>query len=182
MMVVWIILAVIVLWAIFTYNSLIRLRAQVQNAWRQIDVQLKRRHDLIPNLVEAVKGYMKFERDTLERVVEARAKAVKASTVKEKEEAETELSKSLINFFAVVENYPDLKSNRNLLELQEELTTTENRIAFARQFYNDIVTRYNIRCQTFPSSIIANTFKFQPAELFQAGESEKGVPRVDINL
>lgn len=172
----------IILAIILVYNSLVRLRAQVRNAWRQIDVQLKRRHDLIPNLVEAVKGYMKFEKETLERVINARAKAVNAKTVGETSEAETELSKSLVNLFAVMENYPDLKSNQNVMELQEELTSTENRIAFARQFYNDIATKFNIKQSIFPNSLIAQLFNFQPAELFKTEEEAREVPSVKLGF
>ncbi len=175
--------ALAVLWAIVTYNGLVRLRNQVDNAWKQIDVQLKRRHDLIPNLVSTVRGAMEFERETLERVMEARARALGAKGPSEQGVAENMLSAALGRLFAVVENYPDLKSNMNVLKLQEELTTTENRIGFARQFYNDIVTRFNTRQDVFPSNIIAGAFGFRKGDYFQVDSAEvKAVPRVDLSL
>jgi len=169
-------------WAVVAYNGLVSLRNRVQNGWKQIDVQLKRRHDLIPNLVETVKGAMQFERDTLERVVAARAKAVAASGVREAAQAEDALSQSLGRLLAVMENYPDLKSNQNVLQLQEELTTTENQLSFARQFYNDTVMQFNTRQEVFPSNLIANFFAFQRAEFFSANETDKVVPQVDLSL
>lgn len=184
-MVGWIVLAVFILisvWIIFTYNGLVTLKNQVQNAWRQIDVQLKRRHNLIPNLVNAVRGAMEFERGTLERVIEARAKAVSATTVREKGEAENFLTQALGRLFALVENYPALKSNQNILQLQEELVSTENRIGFARQFYNDLVAQFNIKQEVFPSNIIASTFVFKRAEYFQAEEAARAVPVVDLRI
>ncbi|GMR04359.1 MAG: LemA family protein [Thermodesulfobacteriota bacterium] len=176
------VIAVIIIWAFSAYNGLIRLRNQVENAWRQIDVQLKRRHDLIPNLVKTVKGAMEFERETLEKVVEARSKAVGAKGVKEKGLAENFLTAALGRLFALVENYPDLKSNQNILQLQEELTSTENRIGFARQFYNDMVVQFNTRQDVFPTLMIARTLGFKRADYFQAEEAEKAVPSVDISL
>jgi len=184
-MIHWIVIGLIILiilWAILTYNSLISLKIATQNAWKQIDVQLKRRHDLIPNLVETVKGYMKFERDTLERVIQARSRAVNASNIKEIEKAEGELSKALVSLFALMENYPDLKANQNVLSLQEELTTTENRIAFSRQFYNDMVMKYNTKQQVFPSSIIARFGNFTAAEFFEIPVEEKNAPKVDLTV
>ncbi len=175
-------IVIIVLWAIGAYNGLVTLKNQVQNAWRQIDVQLKRRHDLIPNLVNTVKGAMAFERETLESVVGARAKALSAGSIKDRAAAEDMLTQALGRLFALVENYPDLKSNRNILELQEELTSTENRIGFARQFYNDLVARFNIKQGIFPTMIIAKAFGFQPAEYFQVDESGKAVPAVNLAL
>ena len=169
-------------WAIFVYNGLVSRRNRVDNAWKQIDVQLKRRHDLIPNLVEATKGAMEFERETLERVVNARARAVSATGVKESIEAENALSGSLSRLMAVMENYPQIKSNENILRLQEEISTTENQLGFARQNYNDSVTDYNTRQQTFPANLIAGFFAFQPADLFSAVEEDKSVPKVDLNL
>lgn len=169
-------------WAVVAYNGLVALRNRVQNGWKQIDVQLKRRHDLIPNLVETVKGAMQFERDTLERVVAARAKAVAASGVREAAQAEDALSQSLGRLLAVMENYPDLKSNQNVLQLQEELTTTENQLSFARQFYNDTVMQFNTRQEVFPSNLIANFFAFQRAEFFSADETDKVVPQIDLSL
>lgn len=184
-MVGWILLAVLALlvfWVILAYNGLVTLRNQVENGWRQIDVQLKRRHDLIPNLVSTVKGAMEFERGTLERVVEARAKAVSAATVSEKGVAENLLTQALGRLFALVENYPVLKSNQNILQLQEELTSTENRISFARQFYNDLVAQFNIRQEVFPSNLIASTFNFKRADYFQAEEAAQQVPKVDLRI
>jgi len=177
-----IIIVVVVGGAILIYNNLVSLRNQVQNGWKQIDVQLKRRHDLIPNLVETVKGAMQFERDTLERVVAARARAVSATGVRDTAAAENELSQSLGRLLALMENYPTLKSNENVLKLQEELTTTENQLTFARQFYNDMVMQLNTREQVFPASVIANFFGFTPAEYFTAAEEDRSTPRVDLSL
>lgn len=168
--------------AVVVYNGLVRLRNQVQNAWKQIDVQLKRRHDLIPNLIETVKGAMQFERDTLDRVIQARTRALNASGVRESAAAENELSQSLGRLLVVMENYPALKANENALKLQEELTTTENQLAFARQFYNDSVMAFNTRQEVFPSSVVANFFVFKPADYFTAAEPEREVPRVDLAL
>ena len=170
------------MWIIWTYNLLVSLRHRIENAWKQIDVQLKRRHDLIPNLVESVKGYMKYEQDTLEKVLEARSKAVSSTGVRETAEAENLLTQSLGRIFALMENYPELKANENVLRLQEELTTTENQIAFARQYYNDLVMRFNMRQEVFPSNLIAGFFRFQPGEFFSVPESEKATPRVDLSL
>jgi LemA protein len=178
----WGILFVFAAWVIWTYNGLVALRHQLQNAWKQIDVQLKRRYDLIPNLVETVKGYMKHEQDTLQRVIEARSKAMAATGVKESAEAESALSQSLGKIFLLIENYPDLKANQNVLLLQEELTTTENQIAFSRQYYNDLVMRFNIKQELFPSSLVASFFRFQPGEFFNVAETEKIVPRVNLTL
>ncbi len=175
-------LILLVLWVILAYNGLVTLRNQVQNGWRQIDVQLKRRHDLIPNLVNTVKGAMEFERETLEKVIEARGKAVSATTVQEKGSAENVLTQALGRLFALVENYPALKSNQNILQLQEELTSTENRIGFARQFYNDLVAQFNIKQEVFPSNLIASTFNFQRADYFQAEEAAQQVPKVDLSI
>jgi LemA protein len=177
-----IIIVIVVVGAILIYNNLVNLRNRTQNGWKQIDVQLKRRHDLIPNLVEAVKGAMQFERDTLERVIAARARAVSATGVRETVAAENALSQTLGRLLAVMENYPNLKSNENVLKLQEELTTTENQLAFARQFYNDMVMQLNTREQVFPASIIANLFGFQPAEYFTAAEEDRATPQVDLSL
>jgi LemA protein len=168
--------------AVLTYNSLVALRNRVANGWKQIDVQLKRRHDLIPNLVETVKGAMQYERDTLERVMQARARAVAASGVRASAAAENELSQSLGRLLAVMENYPALKANENALKLQEELTTTENQLAFARQFYNDEVMQFNTRQEVFPASLIATFFAFKPAEYFAAADEDRGTPRVDLSL
>ncbi len=164
------------------YNSLVRLRNQVQNAWSQIDVQLKRRHDLIPNLVETAKGYMQHERETLENITKARNLAAQASSVGEQGQAEGQLNNALSNFFVVVENYPDLKANQNFLALQEELTSTENKIGFARQAYNDQAMVLNNKIQMFPSSIVAGMFNFKPAEYFEIeDETERTVPKVSFS-
>jgi LemA protein len=181
----WFILAILilaVLWIIWAYNLLVSLRNQIQNAWKQIDVQLKRRHDLIPNLVETVKGYMKYERQTLEKVMEARSRAVASTGIKETAAAENALTQSLGRIFVLMENYPELKANENVLRLQEELTTTENQIAFARQYYNDLVMRFNLRQEIFPASLVASFFNFKPSEFFAVPEAEKAAPRVDLSL
>ena len=182
MFVIWAIVFVLGIWIISTYNTLTSLRLRVQNAWRQIDVQLKRRYDLIPNLVETVKGYMQYEQDTLQKVIDARSKAMAATGVKESAEAQAALTQSLGKVFALMENYPELKASKNVLDLQEELTTTENQIAFARQYYNDLVTQYNTKQQVFPSNMLAGFFKFQPSEFFSVPEAETTVPKVNLTL
>jgi len=170
---------ILVGWIIGLYNGLVRLRNQVKNAWAQIDVQLKRRHDLIPNLIETVRGYMTHERETLENITKARNLAAQASGVTEQAQAESNLNGALSRFFLVVENYPDLKANQNFLALQEELTSTENKIGFARQFYNDQVMTFNNRVQMFPSNIIAGMFNFTESEFFQVEEAaEREAPQV----
>lgn len=181
----WIIIALIVIIAVYltlAYNSLVRMRNSVENAWRQIDVQLKRRHDLIPNMVEAVKGYMHFERDTLTQVVEARNRAVEAPNQEARIQAENQLTAGIGRLFALMENYPQLKSDQSVLQLQEQLITTENQIAFARQAYNDAVLELNNRIETFPTNIIADHFGFHPADYFQAPAEEQAVPKVDLSL
>jgi LemA protein len=176
-----VIIAVIALFLISIYNSLVKLRNQVKNAWSQIDVQLKRRHDLIPNLIETVKGYMTHERDTLENITKARSQAVAAESVGDKAKAEGELTSALGKFNLVVENYPDLKANQNFLSLQEELTSTENKISFSRQNYNDQVLFYNNKIQMFPSNIVAGMFQFNVEEFFEIeDEKEKEVPKVSF--
>jgi LemA protein len=175
------IIVIIVLYLVSIYNSLIRLRNQVKNAWSQIDVQLKRRHDLIPNLIETVKGYMKHERGTLESVTNARAAAMNAQTVGEKSQAESLLSGALGQLRVAVEAYPDLKASRNFLALQEELSSTENKISFSRQNYNDQVLFYNNKIQMFPSNIIAGMFNFQQETFFEIEvPAEREVPKVDF--
>jgi len=185
-MVAWIILgvlAVTVIWIIGVFNGLVSLKNQTLNGWKQIDVQLKRRHDLIPNLVETVKGVMSFEQKTLTQVIEARNRAISAQGVADKAVQENVLSGALKQLFALVENYPNLKSNENVSKLQEELSSTENRIGFARQFYNDIATKFNIAQQTFPTNMVAGMLGFQAAELFEITDAaEKEVPKVDLNL
>jgi LemA protein len=180
--IVWLVILLAVIWVIWTYNGLVTLRHQIQNAWKQIDVQLKRRYDLIPNLIETVKGYMKYEQDTLQKVIDARSKAMAANGVKETAEAETALTQSLGKIFVLMENYPELKANGNVLNLQEELTTTENQIAFARQYYNDLVMRFNLKQEVFPSNLIAGFFRFQPEDFFSVPEAEKAPVRVDLKL
>ena len=176
-----VIIAFVALFAISIYNSLVKLRNQVKNAWSQIDVQLKRRHDLIPNLIETVKGYMTHERDTLENITKARSQAVAAEGVGDKAKAEGELTSALGKFNLVVENYPDLKANQNFLSLQEELTSTENKISFSRQNYNDQVLFYNNKIQMFPSNIVAGMFTFTEEEFFEIeDEKEKEVPKVSF--
>lgn len=174
------VIVVVALWAIGIYNSLVKLRNRVKNAWSQISVQLKRRHDLIPNLVETAKGYMKHERETLENVVKARNMAMAAQGVGEAAQAENMLSQTLKSLFAVVENYPDLKANQNMMQLQEELTSTENRISFARQHYNDSVMTFNNGIQMFPRNIIAGMFNFREEEFFEVPEEEKETPKVQF--
>jgi LemA protein len=178
----WIILIVIVaiLFFLFAlYNRLVRLRIQVRNAWSQIDVQLKRRYDLIPNLIETVKGYAGHEKETLERVVLARQQAIGAQGVREQAQAENMLTQTLRQLFALGEAYPNLKANENFLHLQEELAGTENRIGFARQFYNDSVGEYNTAIQVFPAVLFAAALGFTASEFFQLeGEQERTVPKV----
>ena len=175
------IVAGLVLWIIAGYNGLVRMRNQVQNGWRQIDVQLKRRHDLIPNLVNTVRGAMDFERDTLTAVMAARARALTASGPVDVAQKEQALSGALGRLLAVAENYPTLKANENVKMLQEELSTTENQVGFARQFYNDIVTRYNTAQQVFPTNLYAASMGFTPAELFEiTNAAEREVPVVDL--
>jgi LemA protein len=181
-MVFLIIIVAIVAWVILAYNRLVSLRNQVDNSWKQIDVQLKRRHDLIPNLIEAVKGYMQFERDTLTQVVEARAKAVSAPDQASRMAAENQITTGLGRLLAVMENYPQLKADENVLKLQEELTTTENQIAFSRQAYNDVVLDLNTRIQTFPTNLIASNFGFKPAEYFKIAPEDQAVPKVDLSM
>jgi LemA protein len=171
----------LVLLVIGIYNSLVRLRNQVDNAWSQIDVQLKRRHDLIPNLVETAKGYMTHERETFEKITEARSRAMGAHNVAESSKAEGQLTEALSKFMLVVENYPELKANQNFLSLQETLTSTENKIAFARQGYNDQVLFYNNKIQMFPSNIVAGMFSFAKRDYFEIqNEAERSVPKVSF--
>lgn len=176
-----IVIFVLAMMIVGMYNSLVRLRNQVKNAWSQIDVQLKRRHDLIPNLMETVKGYMGHERQTLENITNARSKAMSAQSVGEKAKAEQALSGAMNQFYLVVENYPDLKANQNFLALQEELTSTENKISFSRQAYNDQVLFYNNKIQMFPSNIIAGMFSFKESEFFEIEDKgEREAPKVSF--
>jgi LemA protein len=166
-MITLIIVVALVLYVVFAYNRLITLRNRIKNAWAQIDVQLKRRYDLIPNLVETVKGYAKHEREVFEKVTEARSRAIGAANVKEQGQAENQLTGVLKTLFAVAENYPELKANQNFLMLQEELAGTEGKIAYARQFYNDNVMQYNILREKFPTNIIAGAFSFGSQDMFE---------------
>lgn len=169
------------LYVIFAYNSLVSLKNKVDNGWHQIETQLQRRYDLIPNLVETVKGYAAHEKELFERVTMQRASMAAAGTVGEKANADNALSGTLKTLFAVAEGYPDLKANQNFRELQIELTNTENKIAFSRQFYNDTVTAFNTAVEVFPKNIIANILKFTPREYFEADEPEvKKNPKVDF--
>ena len=183
-MAAWIFLGIVVLAVMFfvgAYNSLVQLRNRVKNAWSQIDVQLKRRHDLIPNLVETAKGYMAHERETLTAITEARSRAMGAGTVAEKGVAETQLTQALSRFLVSVENYPDLKANQNFLALQEELTSTENKIAFARQSYTDAVNFYNNKIEMFPSNVVAGMFNFRPETFFEIEEpAQREAPKVSF--
>lgn len=177
------ILAVLLFLFIIIYNGLVRLRNQVKNAWAQIDVQLKRRYDLIPNLIETVRGYMKHERETLESVTKARnlAQQLSGGSVGARSKAETELSSALARLLVVVEAYPNLKANQNFLALQEELTSTENKISFSRQFYNDSVLRINNQTQMFPSNIVASMTSFKAEEFFEVTVAEeREAPKVSF--
>ncbi|HJU73233.1 MAG TPA: LemA family protein [Gemmatimonadaceae bacterium] len=180
-----VLLAVLVFWGVAAYNGLIALKNQVENAWKQIDVQLKRRHDLIPNLVNTVKGAMNFERQTLEAVVEARNKAIavesSGASVRATAEAETQLTGALHRLLAVVEAYPQLKATGNIGQLQEELTTTENKIAFARQLYNDVAAQYNTKQKQIPTVFVAGFAGAAPVELWEiTDEAERAVPKVEL--
>jgi len=177
-----VIVGLIIVWVIAGYNRLIGMKNQVLNGWRQIDVQLKRRHDLIPNLVNAVRGSMDFERDTLTAVMEARARALTATGPADAAQKEGQLSLALGRLLAVAENYPTLKSNDNVKMLQEELSGTENKVGFARQFYNDIATKFNTAQQVFPTNLFAGALGFKPAELFEITDAaDREVPTVDLS-
>ena len=169
-----------IIWIISLYNTLVQIRNRVRNAWSQIDVQLKRRHDLIPNLVEVVKDYMSYEQETLQKVIQARNMAINAQGVGDVAKSENMLTGALKSLFALVENYPDLKANQNVMELQEELTSTENKIAFARQYYNDSVMNLNNRTEMFPSNMIAGMFNFKKEVFYEIPEAEKEVPKVNL--
>src|SRR5262245_46511708 len=176
------VLALLVFWLVGAYNGLIALKNQVANAWKQIDVQLKRRHDLIPNLVETVKGAMDFERNTLEAVISARNKAVSAQGVAATAKAEGELTQALGRLFALTEAYPQLKATTNISQLQEELSSTENKVAFARQLYNDVATQFNTKQAQCPANMVAGIAGATPAELWQIdNEAERAVPKIDLS-
>lgn len=184
MVIVWIGLAIVlalVLWCVGAYNLLVRARQEVRNAWSQIDVQLKRRHDLIPNLVEAVKGYIAHERQTLENVIRARSQAVSATELKDRAQAENLLTQTLRSLFAVSERYPDLKANQGVMALQEELASTENRISFARQFYNNQAMRLNTAIESVPTNVVAGLTGFAKAEFFEIEDTaHREAPKVAL--
>lgn len=173
LIVVLVIVVLLILWVISSYNSLIQLRNKVKDQWAQIDTVLKRRFDLIPNLVETVKGYAKHEEKTLEKVIQARNSYVSATTPEGQMEADGELTKAVSKLFALSESYPDLKANENFSKLQNELTETEDKIQYARQFYNDVVLKYNNKREVFPTVIIANMFGFKEADYFKANDEER---------
>lgn len=181
---IWIILGIIVVLVLIVvgvYNGLVKSRMQTREAWSQIDVQLKRRNDLIPNLIETVKGYAEYEGDTLAKVTQLRQQVAQASSPAEAMAASDALSRQVAGIFAVAENYPDLKANTNFMQLQEELTNTENKISYARQLYNSVTSNYNVKLETFPTNVIAGMFGFKQAEFLQVPEEEKAVPKVDFS-
>ena len=180
LIIILVIVVLIGLYVVFSYNGLVSLRNRIENAWAQIDVQLKRRYDLIPNLVETVKGYAAHERETLDAVIEARNAGMNASGPHDQAEAENQITGALKSLFALSEAYPDLKANQNFSQLQEELTGTEGRIAYARQFYNDTVYRYNTKIQSFPSNVLANAFRFSEREYFEADDESRGPTQVQF--
>ena len=172
---------VVIAWLVVTYNGLVGLRNAVKNAWSQIDVQLKRRYDLIPNLVETVKGYAKHERETFENVIKARQRGIDAKTVGEQAQAENMITGALRQLFALSEAYPDLKANQNFLALQEELASTENKISFSRQYYNDSVQSFNTRQQVFPANMVASMLGFKPSEFFELDDAAaREAPKVQF--
>ncbi|MFC3928218.1 LemA family protein [Streptococcus caprae] len=175
-----IVITLVVVFVIATYNGLVKARMQNREAWSQIDVQLKRRNDLIPNLIETVKGYSKYEGETLEKIAELRAQVAKASSPAEAMQASDALTQQVSRIFAVAENYPDLKANASFVKLQDELTNTENKISYSRQLYNSTTTNYNTKLETFPSNIIAGVFGFKATEFLQVPEEEKAVPKVQF--
>lgn len=174
------IVVLVALYVVFQYNGLVKLRNKIESAWAQIDVQLQRRYDLVPNLVETVKGYAAHEREVLENVTAARAKALNAQGVAEQAKAETGFTAALKSLFAVSEAYPDLKANTNFLALQEELSGTEGRIAYARQFYNDVVQSYNNKVQAFPGNLVAGAFRFSEREYFEADDASRPPVKVQF--
>jgi LemA protein len=178
LIIVVVLVVLIGLFLIVSYNGLVSLRNRIENAWAQIDVQLRRRYDLIPNLVETVKGYASHERETLDNVIRARNAGMSATGPQDQAQAENQISGALKSLFALSEAYPDLKANQNFAQLQEELTGTEGRIAYARQFYNDTVYRYNTKIQSFPQNILANSFNFREREYFQTDDESRGPTQV----
>ena len=180
LIIILVVVVLIGLYVVFSYNGLVSLRNRIENAWAQIDVQLKRRYDLIPNLVETVKGYAAHERETLDAVIEARNPGMNAAGPHDQAEAENQITGALKSLFALSEAYPDLKANQNFAQLQEELTGTEGRIAYARQFYNDTVYRYNTKIQSFPSNVLANAFRFSEREYFEADDESRGPTQIQF--
>lgn len=176
------IIALFVIWLIVAYNSLVRSRMHTKESWSQIDVQLKRRNDLIPNLIETVKGYAAYEGKTLEKIAELRAQVAKANTPDEAMTASNELTRQLSSILAVAENYPDLKANNSFVKLQEELTNTENKISYSRQLYNTTTSNYNVKLETFPSNIVGKLFGFKPSQFLETPEEEKEVPKVSFDF
>ena len=180
----WIIFGIstlLVFFVVISYNSLVRGRMQTKEAWSQIDVQLKRRNDLLPNLIETVKGYAKYESSTLEKVTQLRTQVAAATTPAEAMKASEALTRQISGIFAVAENYPDLKASSNFAKLQEELTNTENKISYSRQLYNSVVSNYNVKLETFPSNLVALIFGFKASDCLQTPEEEKSVPKVDFS-
>ena len=180
----WIIFGIstlLVFFVVISYNSLVRGRMQTKKAWSQIDVQLKRRNDLLPNLIETVKGYAKYESSTLEKVTQLRTQVAAATTPAEAMKASEALTRQISGIFAVAENYPDLKASSNFAKLQEELTNTENKISYSRQLYNSVVSNYNVKLETFPSNLVALIFGFKASDFLQTPEEEKSVPKVDFS-
>ncbi|MGH9111378.1 MAG: LemA family protein [Acidimicrobiales bacterium] len=180
LIVILVVVVLLGLYAVVSYNGLVSLRNRIENAWAQIDVQLKRRYDLIPNLVETVKGYASHEKETLDAVIQARNAGMNATGPHEQAEAENQITGALKSLFALSEAYPDLKANQNFAQLQEELTGTEGRIAYARQFYNDTVFRYNTKIQSFPANTLAGAFRFSEREYFQADDESRGPTQVSF--
>ena len=175
------VVAVVAIFVISVYNGLVKSRMQTQEAWSQIDVQLKRRNDLLPNLIETVTGYTKYESSTLEKVTQLRTQVATATTPAEAMKASDALTRQISGIFAVAENYPDLKASSNFAKLQEELTNTENKISYSRQLYNSVVSNYNVKLETFPSNLVARIFGFKASDFLQTPEEEKALPKVDFS-
>ncbi|MBM7635460.1 LemA family protein [Streptococcus saliviloxodontae] len=176
------IIAVLVIWLILSYNGLVKSRMQTKESWSQIDVQLKRRNDLLPNLIETVRGYASYEEKTFEKIAELRAQVAKAQTPTQAMQASEALTKQISGIFAVAENYPDLKANASFIKLQDELTNTENKISYSRQLYNSTTSNYNVKLETFPSNIVAKIFGFKASEFLETPAEEKEVPKVSFDF
>ncbi|KHD45797.1 LemA family protein [Streptococcus hongkongensis] len=181
-LIILIVVGLIAFWLMTTYNGLVKARMHTKEAWSQIDVQLKRRNDLIPNLIETVKGYASYEEKTFEKITNLRAKVNQASTPAETMQASNELTRQVSQLIAVAENYPDLKANQNFLKLQEELTNTENKISYSRQLFNSTTSNYNTKLETFPSSLVGKLFNFKASEFLQVPEAEKEVPKITFEF